>query len=242
MQRQFFPTDEDETGAAKALMRLQDTYKLDPDTISKGELPGNSPLQTKAVQPVCLLWCLDRAGATADSWSLPSGALSPLAVVLSLFPVGASPLVYDSCLPSAPLPPPPSSPGLPSLSSGKAKAAAQDLLGLHLQSTTQVCIQTHFRSHLPGSSCPGLILELVVPWPVYPQLQSLPLFLLCPPVWTLPPELILETSVLAHLTYPCLRIPGLFESLLLIDLFSLLVRQLDSHLHSFPVSLVPVSS
>ena len=111
-----------------------------------------------------------------------------------------------------------------------------------IQSTTQVCIQTHFRSHLPGSSCPGLILELVVPWPVYPQLQSLPLFLLCPPVWTLPPELILETSVLAHLTYPCLRIPGLFESLLLIDLFSLLVRQLDSHLHSFPVSLVPVSS
>ncbi|XP_066197902.1 prolyl 4-hydroxylase subunit alpha-2 isoform X1 [Saccopteryx leptura] len=40
VQRQFFPTDEDEVGAAKALMRLQDTYKLDPDTISKGELPG----------------------------------------------------------------------------------------------------------------------------------------------------------------------------------------------------------
>ncbi|EPY81668.1 Prolyl 4-hydroxylase alpha-2 subunit precursor isoform 4-like protein [Camelus ferus] len=40
VQRQFFPTEEDETGAAKALMRLQDTYKLDPDTISKGELPG----------------------------------------------------------------------------------------------------------------------------------------------------------------------------------------------------------
>uniref|UniRef100_A0A3Q2GYW8 procollagen-proline 4-dioxygenase n=1 Tax=Equus caballus TaxID=9796 RepID=A0A3Q2GYW8_HORSE len=40
VQRQFFPTDEDEMGAAKALMRLQDTYKLDPDTISKGELPG----------------------------------------------------------------------------------------------------------------------------------------------------------------------------------------------------------
>lgn len=40
VQRQFFPTDEDETGAAKALMRLQDTYKLDPDTISKGGLPG----------------------------------------------------------------------------------------------------------------------------------------------------------------------------------------------------------
>ncbi|XP_019497708.1 PREDICTED: prolyl 4-hydroxylase subunit alpha-2 [Hipposideros armiger] len=41
VQRQFFPTDEDETGAAKALMRLQDTYKLDPDTISKGELPAS---------------------------------------------------------------------------------------------------------------------------------------------------------------------------------------------------------
>ncbi|XP_033037202.1 prolyl 4-hydroxylase subunit alpha-2 isoform X5 [Trachypithecus francoisi] len=40
VQRQFFPTDEDEIGAAKALMRLQDTYRLDPDTISRGELPG----------------------------------------------------------------------------------------------------------------------------------------------------------------------------------------------------------
>ncbi|XP_001371555.2 prolyl 4-hydroxylase subunit alpha-2 [Monodelphis domestica] len=40
MQRQLFPTEEDETGAAIALMRLQDTYKLDPDTISKGDLPG----------------------------------------------------------------------------------------------------------------------------------------------------------------------------------------------------------
>lgn len=42
VQRQFFPTDEDESGAARALMRLQDTYKLDPDTISRGELPGNA--------------------------------------------------------------------------------------------------------------------------------------------------------------------------------------------------------
>ncbi|KAM4748197.1 prolyl 4-hydroxylase subunit alpha-2 isoform 2-T2 [Rhinophrynus dorsalis] len=40
-QREFFPSEEDETGAAKALMRLQDTYKLDPDTISKGKLPGS---------------------------------------------------------------------------------------------------------------------------------------------------------------------------------------------------------
>ncbi|XP_012369757.1 prolyl 4-hydroxylase subunit alpha-2 [Octodon degus] len=40
VQRQFFPTDEDEVGAAKALMRLQDTYKLDPGMISRGEIPG----------------------------------------------------------------------------------------------------------------------------------------------------------------------------------------------------------
>ncbi|XP_064017593.1 prolyl 4-hydroxylase subunit alpha-2 isoform X3 [Pogoniulus pusillus] len=40
IQRQFFPTEEDETGAAKALMRLQDTYKLDSETLSRGNLPG----------------------------------------------------------------------------------------------------------------------------------------------------------------------------------------------------------
>ncbi|NWY01877.1 P4HA2 hydroxylase, partial [Nothoprocta ornata] len=40
IQRQFFPTEEDETGAAKALMRLQDTYRLDPETLSRGNLPG----------------------------------------------------------------------------------------------------------------------------------------------------------------------------------------------------------
>ncbi|NXH23056.1 P4HA2 hydroxylase, partial [Bucco capensis] len=40
LQRQFFPTEEDETGAAKALMRLQDTYKLDSETLSRGNLPG----------------------------------------------------------------------------------------------------------------------------------------------------------------------------------------------------------
>lgn len=44
IQRQFFPNEEDETGAAKALMRLQDTYKLDPETISKGEFPGDNNL------------------------------------------------------------------------------------------------------------------------------------------------------------------------------------------------------
>ncbi|XP_024118999.2 prolyl 4-hydroxylase subunit alpha-1-like, partial [Oryzias melastigma] len=40
IQRQYFPTDEDQTGAAKALLRLQDTYKLDANTISTGDLPG----------------------------------------------------------------------------------------------------------------------------------------------------------------------------------------------------------
>ncbi|XP_072523004.1 prolyl 4-hydroxylase subunit alpha-1a isoform X2 [Salminus brasiliensis] len=40
IQRQYFPNDEDQTGAAKALLRLQDTYKLDTHTISTGDLPG----------------------------------------------------------------------------------------------------------------------------------------------------------------------------------------------------------
>ncbi|XP_035812934.2 prolyl 4-hydroxylase subunit alpha-1b isoform X3 [Amphiprion ocellaris] len=40
IQRQHFPTDEDQTGAAKALLRLQDTYRLDANTISTGNLPG----------------------------------------------------------------------------------------------------------------------------------------------------------------------------------------------------------
>ncbi|KAM4524192.1 prolyl 4-hydroxylase subunit alpha-1a isoform 2-T3 [Odontesthes bonariensis] len=42
IQRQRFPNDDDQTGAAKALMRLQDTYQLDTDTISTGRLPGSS--------------------------------------------------------------------------------------------------------------------------------------------------------------------------------------------------------
>ncbi|XP_037638399.1 prolyl 4-hydroxylase subunit alpha-1b isoform X3 [Sebastes umbrosus] len=40
IQRQHFPTDEDQTGAARALLRLQDTYRLDANTISTGDLPG----------------------------------------------------------------------------------------------------------------------------------------------------------------------------------------------------------
>lgn len=38
--RQYFPQPEDETGAAKALMRLQDTYQLDSEAFSMGKLPG----------------------------------------------------------------------------------------------------------------------------------------------------------------------------------------------------------
>uniref|UniRef100_A0A8C5QCQ9 Prolyl 4-hydroxylase subunit alpha-1 n=1 Tax=Leptobrachium leishanense TaxID=445787 RepID=A0A8C5QCQ9_9ANUR len=40
IQRQYFPNDEDQTGAAKALIRLQDTYNLDAETIARGNLPG----------------------------------------------------------------------------------------------------------------------------------------------------------------------------------------------------------
>lgn len=40
VHRQYFPDQEDETGAAKALMRLQDTYQLDSEAFSKGKLPG----------------------------------------------------------------------------------------------------------------------------------------------------------------------------------------------------------
>ncbi|KAI3365144.1 hypothetical protein L3Q82_010119, partial [Scortum barcoo] len=42
IQRQHFPNNDDQNGAAKALMRLLDTYQLDTNTISTGELPGSS--------------------------------------------------------------------------------------------------------------------------------------------------------------------------------------------------------
>lgn len=38
--RQYFPDEEDATGAAKALMRLQDTYQLDSEVFARGTLPG----------------------------------------------------------------------------------------------------------------------------------------------------------------------------------------------------------
>lgn len=44
--RQYFPDEEDETGAAKALMRLQDTYQLDSEAFSRGKLPGNQGVCT----------------------------------------------------------------------------------------------------------------------------------------------------------------------------------------------------
>ncbi|KAM9325609.1 prolyl 4-hydroxylase subunit alpha-1 isoform 3-T3 [Gastrophryne carolinensis] len=40
IQRQYFPNEEDQTGAAKALIRLQDTYNLETNTLAKGNLPG----------------------------------------------------------------------------------------------------------------------------------------------------------------------------------------------------------
>uniref|UniRef100_A0A8C6TYA5 procollagen-proline 4-dioxygenase n=1 Tax=Neogobius melanostomus TaxID=47308 RepID=A0A8C6TYA5_9GOBI len=40
IQRQHFPTDEDQTGAANALLRLQDVYRLDTKTIATGRLPA----------------------------------------------------------------------------------------------------------------------------------------------------------------------------------------------------------
>lgn len=50
IQRQHFPTDEDQTGAAKALLRLQDTYRLDANTISTGDLPGK-PVYLRTPHP-----------------------------------------------------------------------------------------------------------------------------------------------------------------------------------------------
>ncbi|MGH0120856.1 UNVERIFIED_CONTAM: hypothetical protein FKN15_024337 [Acipenser sinensis] len=50
IQRQHFPNDEDQTGAAKALIRLQDTYDLDTNTISTGNLPGVKHKTTMTVE------------------------------------------------------------------------------------------------------------------------------------------------------------------------------------------------
>ncbi|XP_069543809.1 prolyl 4-hydroxylase subunit alpha-1-like isoform X1 [Brachyistius frenatus] len=53
IQRQHFPNDDDQNGAAKALMRLQDTYQLDTDTISTGQLPGSSSLRSSLTADDC---------------------------------------------------------------------------------------------------------------------------------------------------------------------------------------------
>lgn len=45
--RQYFPDEEDKTGAARALMRLQDTYQLDSEAFSKGKLPGKQRVCTE---------------------------------------------------------------------------------------------------------------------------------------------------------------------------------------------------
>nr|XP_023686782.1 prolyl 4-hydroxylase subunit alpha-1-like isoform X1 [Paramormyrops kingsleyae]XP_023686783.1 prolyl 4-hydroxylase subunit alpha-1-like isoform X1 [Paramormyrops kingsleyae] len=50
IQRQHFPNDEDEIGAAKALLRLQDTYHLETETISRGNLPGVTCKATLTVE------------------------------------------------------------------------------------------------------------------------------------------------------------------------------------------------
>ncbi|XP_077595012.1 prolyl 4-hydroxylase subunit alpha-1-like [Stigmatopora nigra] len=41
-----FPDEVDQLGVAEALLRLQDTYELDTNTLSKGNLPGTSKLLT----------------------------------------------------------------------------------------------------------------------------------------------------------------------------------------------------
>ncbi|XP_029681400.1 prolyl 4-hydroxylase subunit alpha-1-like isoform X2 [Takifugu rubripes] len=46
IQRQHFPSDEDQSGAAKALTRLLDTYQLDTDAISTGKILGSSSAYT----------------------------------------------------------------------------------------------------------------------------------------------------------------------------------------------------
>ncbi|XP_036379964.1 prolyl 4-hydroxylase subunit alpha-2 isoform X2 [Megalops cyprinoides] len=48
VHRPYFPDEEDEKGAAKALMRLQDTYKLDSESFSKGRLPADDSVRVPA--------------------------------------------------------------------------------------------------------------------------------------------------------------------------------------------------
>ncbi|XP_077594606.1 prolyl 4-hydroxylase subunit alpha-1-like [Stigmatopora nigra] len=51
--RENFPNENDQKGAAEALLRLQDTYELDTDTLANGKLPGSSQLRTNLTVDDC---------------------------------------------------------------------------------------------------------------------------------------------------------------------------------------------
>ena len=52
-----FPTKEDLSGAAAALLRLQDTYALSPQTMANGEIEGATDPPTMTGQAMNLLNC-----------------------------------------------------------------------------------------------------------------------------------------------------------------------------------------
>ncbi|XP_037133239.1 prolyl 4-hydroxylase subunit alpha-1-like [Syngnathus acus] len=52
-KREHLPGEDDQTGAAEALLRLQDTYQLDIDTLAKGQLPGTSALPSALTPDDC---------------------------------------------------------------------------------------------------------------------------------------------------------------------------------------------
>ena len=43
--RSYFPNEDDVTGSAQAIMRLQDTYKLDVHEIAQGVVKGTSGIE-----------------------------------------------------------------------------------------------------------------------------------------------------------------------------------------------------
>lgn len=54
-----FPDDEDLSGAASALMRLQDTYLLDTSTLARGHIEGTAPSpELTSIVLVSVLWKL----------------------------------------------------------------------------------------------------------------------------------------------------------------------------------------
>lgn len=93
LQRQHFPTDEDQTGAAKALLRLQDTYRLDTNTISTGDLPGvtiKSPMTVEDCYELGKIAYTDADYYHTELWmvqalrQLDRGEESPIDAVLVL--------------------------------------------------------------------------------------------------------------------------------------------------------------